>query len=88
MERSAEFPRQIEVIGEVKGRRRWPDELKARVVAKTLQPGPLGRRWHGVTIYARTDAIRPSLHDCVNCEVRDDEPFVPVVHVAQRARRL
>ncbi len=29
MERTAEFFSPVEVIGGVKGRRRWPDELKA-----------------------------------------------------------
>ena len=39
MERTAEFLSPAEVIGGVKGRRRWPDELKARIVAETLEPG-------------------------------------------------
>ena len=39
MERPAEFLSLVDVIGGVKGRRRWPDELKARIVAETLDPG-------------------------------------------------
>lgn len=39
MERTAEFLSPVEVIDGVKGRCRWPDELKARLVAETLEPG-------------------------------------------------
>ena len=39
MERTAEILSPVEVIGGVKGRRRWLDELKARIVAETLEPG-------------------------------------------------
>ena len=39
MEFSAEFLGEVEVLPAVKGRRRWPEELKARIVAETLEAG-------------------------------------------------
>lgn len=39
MEPSAEFLGGVEVLPAVKGRRRWPEELKARIVAETLEAG-------------------------------------------------
>ena len=39
MEPSAEFLGEVEVLPAVKGRRRWPEELKARIVAETLEAG-------------------------------------------------
>ena len=41
MERTAEFFSTVEVIGGVKGRGRWPDDVKARIVAETLEPSVL-----------------------------------------------
>ena len=39
MEPYAEFLGEVEVLPAVKGRRRWPEELKARIVAETLEAG-------------------------------------------------
>ena len=39
MEPSTEFLGNVEVIPAVKGRDRWPDELKARIASETLESG-------------------------------------------------
>ncbi len=48
---SVETLRSVEVLPVGGGRRRWPDDLKARIVAETLEPGATVRevaRRHGV----------------------------------------
>ncbi len=39
MEASTETLSKVEVLAVRCGRRRWPDEVKARIVAETLEPG-------------------------------------------------
>ncbi|KKL87569.1 hypothetical protein LCGC14_1933400 [marine sediment metagenome] len=39
METMTEFLRSLGVVISEDGRRRWPDDVKARVVAETLLPG-------------------------------------------------
>ncbi|MCE6967027.1 IS66-like element accessory protein TnpA [Cereibacter sphaeroides] len=52
------FGGRIEVVRRTRGYRRWPDEVKARIVAESLQPGvrvaDVARR-HGVLAHQLSD---------------------------------
>ena len=54
MERTARFLSPVEVIGGVKGRRRWPDELKARISAAAREPGARAASVAWRAIFAQT----------------------------------
>ena len=52
------FEGQIEIVRRTRGYRRWPDEVKARIVAESFQPGvrvaDVARR-HGLASHQLSD---------------------------------
>ena len=48
------FAGRVEVIEGPRGRRSWPDHVKARIVRESLEPGSRSARWHAGTGYRRS----------------------------------
>jgi transposase len=83
------FDGQIEIVRRTRGYRRWPDEVKARIVAESFQPGvrvaDVARR-HGLASHQLSDWRRQARQGLLALPaemmagvVEDGEPaFVPV----------
>ena len=85
------FDGQIEIVRQTRGYRRWPDDVKARIVAESFQPGvrvaDIARR-HGLASHQLSDWRRQARQGLLALpaemmagvvEERDMEPaFVPV----------
>ena len=84
------FDGEIEIVRRTRGYRRWPDEVKARIVAESLQPGvrvaDVARR-HGLASHQLSDWRRQARQGLLALPaemmagvVEDGEPaFVPVM---------
>jgi transposase len=84
------FEGQIEIVRRTRGYRRWPDEVKARIVAESFQPGvrvaAFARR-HGLASHQLSDWRRQARRgllalpaEMMASVVEDGEPaFVPVM---------
>ena len=76
MEASTETLSKVEVLAVRGGRRRWPDEVKARIVAETLEPGATVR---GV---ARCYGVHPNQLTGWRRLARDGRLVLPAVETA------
>ena len=84
------FDGQIEIVRRTRGYRRWPDEVKARIVAESFQPGvrvaDVARR-HGLASHQLSDWRRQARQGLLALPAEmmagvaeDGEPaFVPVM---------
>ena len=75
METSISTLRSVEVLPVLGGRRRWPDELKARIVTETLEAGATVR---GV---ARRYGVHETQLSCWRRLAREGGLFLPVADV-------
>lgn len=84
------FDGEIEIVRRTRGYRRWPDDVKARIVAESLQPGvrvaDVARR-HGLASHQLSDWRRQARQGLLTLPaemmadiVEDGEPaFVPLM---------
>ena len=84
------FDGQIEIVRQTRGYRRWPDDVKARIVAESFQPGvrvaDIARR-HGLASHQLSDWRRQARQGLLALPAEmmagvagDGEPaFVPVM---------